>query len=49
MLPNGNLRATTGNRPDIKFMSIFVINVSVDGISMASVATGDPGNYTQDH
>ena len=43
----GNLRGPSGNRPDTKFMSIFCINFSVDGICTASVTTRDPGNDTK--
>ena len=48
MLPNfrGNL---SGNRLDIRFMNILFIKLSVDGNCTASVATGDPGNDTQNH
>ena len=51
MLPNfrGNLRGTSGNRPDIKFMDIRFIKFSVDGTCTASVATGDTRNDTKKH
>ena len=51
MLPNfrSNLRGTSENRSDITFMNILFIKLSVDGICTASVATGDPGNYTKNH
>ena len=45
----GNLRGTCGNRPDIKFMKISLIKLTVDGICTASVALGDPWNDTQNH
>ena len=43
----GNLRGPSGNRPYIKFMNIFFINFSVDGICTASVTTRDPANDTK--
>ena len=51
MLPNsrGNLRGTSRNRPDIKFMNILLVKLSVDGICTASVATGDPRNDSKKH
>ena len=45
----GSLRGPSGNRPDIKFMDIFFIKFSVDGICTASVTTRDPGNDTKKH
>ena len=51
MLPEfrGNLRGKPRKRPDIKYMHIFLVKLSVEGICTVYVATGNPRNDTTNH